>query len=298
MSQNPKTKTEEAALPPVAVKRPTCGIVMPISAMDNCSSEHWLEVMKLIKESAEIAGFDCQLVSDSEESGIIQKRIVTNIYHSDIIVADVSGKNPNVMFELGMRLAFDKPAIVIKDDKTNYSFDTGIIEHIPYPRDLHYYNIIAFKDQLSKKIKATYTKSSTDPEYTTFLKHFGEFTVAKIEKTELPSQDYMVKSIEALSEQVSALQRSLSARKNSDLATDVQSDFSRLNDSELRRVIRDHIEQYRLKLDMSEEAVSLLDPEKLAAELENSRELRRLVGTPTRMRKLVESVMKEITLLL
>jgi hypothetical protein len=34
-------------------------------------------------------------------------------------------KNPNVMFELGMRLAFDKPAIIIKDNRTNYSFDTA-----------------------------------------------------------------------------------------------------------------------------------------------------------------------------
>jgi hypothetical protein len=34
------------------------------------------------------------------------------------------------MFELGMRLAFDKPTVIIKDDKTDYMFDTGIIEHV------------------------------------------------------------------------------------------------------------------------------------------------------------------------
>jgi len=32
------------------------------------------------------------------------------------------------MFELGLRLAFDKPAIIVKDDNTSYSFDTAPIE--------------------------------------------------------------------------------------------------------------------------------------------------------------------------
>jgi hypothetical protein len=71
---------------------------------------------------------------NADDIGVIQKRIVQNLYSSDVIVCDVSGKNPNVMFELGMRLAFDKPTLIVKDDKTDYSFDTGIIEHVPYPR--------------------------------------------------------------------------------------------------------------------------------------------------------------------
>jgi hypothetical protein len=64
---------------------------------------------------------------------VTQKRIVQNIYDNEMVICDVSAKNPNVMFELGMRLAFDKPAIIIKDDKTNYSFDTAPIEHLEYP---------------------------------------------------------------------------------------------------------------------------------------------------------------------
>ncbi|WP_353118770.1 hypothetical protein [Myroides odoratus] len=55
---------------------------------------------------------------------------MNNIYNDEIVVCDVSSKNPNVMFELGLRLAFDKPTIIIKDEKTGYSFDTGVIEHL------------------------------------------------------------------------------------------------------------------------------------------------------------------------
>jgi hypothetical protein len=30
-----------------------CGLIMPISAIDDCSAEHWLEVAQIIRESCE-----------------------------------------------------------------------------------------------------------------------------------------------------------------------------------------------------------------------------------------------------
>jgi hypothetical protein len=54
-------------------------------------------------------------------------------------------QNSNLMLELGMRLAFDKPAVIVKDDKTDYSFDTSSIEHLAYPRDLRFSKIKSFK---------------------------------------------------------------------------------------------------------------------------------------------------------
>lgn len=117
---------------------PKCGIIMPISSIDTCPAEHWQDVLRILQEAIADAGYEANLVSDADDSGIIQKRIVQNLYDNDIVVCDVSCKNPNVMFELGMRLAFDKPTIIIIDDKTSYSFDTAIIEHLSYPRDLRY----------------------------------------------------------------------------------------------------------------------------------------------------------------
>ena len=114
--------------------------------------DHWAEVKKILSEAIHDAGYNPNLVSDADDIGIIQKRIIQNIYDNDIVVCDVSGKNPNVMFELGMRLAFDKPAIIVIDDKTDYSFDTSPIEHLSYPRDLRYFDILDFKEQLKKKI--------------------------------------------------------------------------------------------------------------------------------------------------
>jgi len=171
---------------------------MPISTIDNCSEAHWLDVRSILTEVIEAAGFEPRLVSDADDIGIIQKRIIQNIYENPVVVCDVSGKNPNVMFELGMRLAFDKPTIIVKDDKTSYSFDTAPIEHVQYPRDLRFGQIIEFKQTLIDKLAGTYKKSREDTSYTPFLKHFGAFTVAKLATKSISSDEFIIEELRNL----------------------------------------------------------------------------------------------------
>lgn len=185
-----KTKLDESTI--------ICGIIMPISEIDGCNEAHWSDVMEIIVETIHNIGFEANLVSNSEEIGVIQKRIIQNLYENPIVVCDVSGRNPNVMFELGIRLAFDKPTVIIKDDKTSFSFDTSPIEHLTYPRDLRYNTMIEFKGKLCEKIKNTYEKSMSDPSYSTFLKHFGEFKVAKINHKEVTGQEFIIDELKSI----------------------------------------------------------------------------------------------------
>lgn len=185
----------------------TCGLIMPISSIDGCSAEHWAEVKSIITDAVSTISefsFSVNLVSDQEDVGVIQKRIVQNIYSSDVVVCDVSCKNPNVMFELGMRLAFDKPTIIIKDDGTDYSFDTGVVEHLNYPRDLRFAKIVSFKQNLASKICATYKASLNDASQS-FLSSFGTFKVAKLDQAEGSPEQVLIEMVQDLSRQVSRL---------------------------------------------------------------------------------------------
>ena len=129
---------------------PKCGVIMPIAEMGDCSEAHWGDVLSILTEAIEDAGFTADIVSNADEVTVIQKTIVQNLYECPVVVCDVSQKNPNVMFELGMRLAFDMPTIIVKDDRTSFSFDTGVIEHLEYPRDLRFNKINEFKRRLSR----------------------------------------------------------------------------------------------------------------------------------------------------
>ena len=189
-----------------APKKPICGVVMPISAWDGCTEVHWSEVREILDESIQDAGFEANLVSNANEVSVIQKRIVQNLYDNPIVICDVSGRNANVMFELGLRLAFDKPTIIVKDDNTPFSFDTAPIEHLEYPRDLRFAKIVEFKEKLAEKIKSTHEASVKDGKYSTFLKHFGEFTVAKLDKKEVSSQQYVLEELKNINVRLDRLQ--------------------------------------------------------------------------------------------
>jgi len=183
-----------------------CGIIMPIAANDEYPNDHWKDVLQILIESIEQTDFEPRLVSDDVAIGLIHDRIVTNIYNDEIVVCDVSSKNPNVMFELGLRLAFDKPTIIIKDEKTGYSFDTGVIEHISYPSSLRFSQIMEFKKELAKRITATYEKSQKEPNYSPFLKSFGKTIIpATIGKTEIPEGKFILEQLETLRQDVRML---------------------------------------------------------------------------------------------
>jgi hypothetical protein len=87
---------------------------MPISAIDGCSESHWSDVLDIVSEAVEMSSFVPNLVSNADEVGIIHKRIIQNLYDNPMVVCDVSGKNPNVMFELGLRLALISQLSLLK----------------------------------------------------------------------------------------------------------------------------------------------------------------------------------------
>jgi len=212
MSNAPGNGKDNDTATPVKAPELTCGLIMPISLLDGCTADHWSEVKAIITEAVDSIPslrFVTRLVSDADEIGVIQKRIVQNVYNSSIVVCDVSGKNPNVMFELGLRLAFDKPTVIIKDDKTDYSFDTGVIEHVPYPRDLRFTKIVDFKKRLAEKVGNTYKASVEDSKHSPFLKSFGQFRVASLAQSETTADKVML-------EMLSDIQRDLQIVKRRD----------------------------------------------------------------------------------
>jgi hypothetical protein len=172
-----------------ATKQPKCGIIMPIAEMPSYSEKHWQEVRRTIITAAQHAGFESDMVSTGADVGVIHANIINNIFQNEIVVCDVSGKNANVMFELGLRLASQKPVIIIKDDATSYSFDTSPIEHLNYRKDMRMYDTLDFQAELTRKIRATYLASQQEG-YKTFLDHFGNYTLATVKDKTLELNEF------------------------------------------------------------------------------------------------------------
>jgi len=193
------------------------GYVMPIAKTEGYPETHWNDVMRIIDDTIIDIGIKKgRIVSDGGAITTIHSRIVNNLNEDHLIICDVSSRNPNVMFELGMRIAFDKPVIIIKDDATEYCFDSGTIEHIGYPKDLRHGLVNKFQDKLEAKIKATYEEyiKSNDKKNSPILKNFGSFDKGDIQLDEISANEALIQDIQVIKNTLVRLQMTSSPSKN------------------------------------------------------------------------------------
>lgn len=101
-----------------------CFVIMPFSErLSNRPRGFFEEVFdSLIKPAAEAAGFDV-LTANKDGSDVIQSTIINELIDADLVVADLTDHNPNVLFELGVRMAQEKPVAIIKTSDTGSIFD-------------------------------------------------------------------------------------------------------------------------------------------------------------------------------
>ena len=71
-------------------------------------------------------GFEPLRVDDISSLGIIINDIRNQIAESSIVIAEISEKNPNVYYEVGMAHAIDKPTVLLAQRGTSLPFDVGV----------------------------------------------------------------------------------------------------------------------------------------------------------------------------
>lgn len=101
-----------------------------------------------------ILGLDLHPVKGDEESlgtNIIMRDITRLIYNAEIMIADLTGLNPNVMYELGLAHAAKKHVIMIVQSKTKVPFDVNQVRYITYALD----DLKKLKEGLSARIVST-----------------------------------------------------------------------------------------------------------------------------------------------
>lgn len=180
-----------------------CGIIMPISATANHSSGHWVEVLTLITRAVEKAKFVATPVWQNSVIDRVSKRIIENIFKFPIVIADISDSNPNVMLELGLRLASKKPTIVIMNKGGNIPFDIHDFHALTYPASLSILEMEKFVEELAISIESKYEAYIKD-EYTPFLDNVV-VDVVKPGQREVSLDKYVLDKLDELSGKISRI---------------------------------------------------------------------------------------------
>ncbi len=77
---------------------------------------------------------DCHWLKDVVAAGRITDDILGALHSATLCVADVTGSNPNVMWETGYAMALDKPTILIGQRAEELPFDLKVHRVLPYSR--------------------------------------------------------------------------------------------------------------------------------------------------------------------
>lgn len=116
----------------------TCFIITPIGQENSDIRRHIDGVIdEVICPVLIELNYDIPIVSHREYStGLIVKSIVRKIVDSDLVIANLTSLNANVMYELSLRHAIGKPVICIAEKGTKLPFDTNEVRTIFYSNDI------------------------------------------------------------------------------------------------------------------------------------------------------------------
>ncbi len=138
-----------------------CFVIMPFSKTYSLTKEQWTEIFEhKIKPAVEESGFGYKAQRYELRRANITKTILQEINSSHLVIADLTSKNPNVLWELGVGHTLSKRTILIAQDKKFL------------PSDLKDYPIILYKykqtpaevDKFKEDIKKELEDIEADPE--------------------------------------------------------------------------------------------------------------------------------------
>jgi len=90
-------------------------VIMPFSEKtDSRPKGFFEEVLRSLITPAGIASKFSVATANKQGSDVIQSTIINDLLEADLVLADLTDHNPNVLFELGVRMAMDKPVALIK----------------------------------------------------------------------------------------------------------------------------------------------------------------------------------------
>ncbi|MBE0415013.1 MAG: hypothetical protein IBX36_00525 [Dehalococcoidia bacterium] len=124
LTVNPIFRTRD-----IKLEHDLCFVLMPFApAFDRLYEDH-------IKPAIQSEGFKCLKADELFSPTPITEDIWTYILKSRVILADVTGRNPNVFYELGIAHTIGKPVILIAQNSNDIPFDIAYIRCFLYSDD-------------------------------------------------------------------------------------------------------------------------------------------------------------------
>lgn len=110
-----------------------CFVVSPISQEGSEVRKRADQVFKyIISPVCEETGFEAIRVDKINHVDSITQTIIDYLINSELVIADITGHNPNAFYEMGYRASIGRPMIHLKEKNENIPFDIAGIRAFDY----------------------------------------------------------------------------------------------------------------------------------------------------------------------
>lgn len=130
----------------------TCFIITPIGNETDPIRRHVDGVIDAAIIPVLEPDYEVKVAHRLPNPGSINKQVVQLVYESDLVIANLTGKNPNVMYELAFRHCVGTPTIMIAEKGTELPFDVATERTIFYINDSE--GVIELREDLQKCINS------------------------------------------------------------------------------------------------------------------------------------------------
>jgi copper chaperone CopZ len=132
----------------------TCFVIAPIGEPESKIRERSDKILRhVITPVAQECGYKPIRADDISEPGIITTQVIQHIVDDELIIADLTGQNPNVFYELAIAHAFKKPLIQIIEKGEQIPFDIASTRTI-YIDHTDLDDVDKAKKEISRQIKS------------------------------------------------------------------------------------------------------------------------------------------------
>jgi hypothetical protein len=129
---------------------------MPISDPEGYSAGHFRRVFEdIIVPGCEAAGYAAIRADEVRATDLIHLDVLQRLLNAPVALCDLSSRNPNVLFELGLRQAFDKPVVLVQESGTQQIFDIAPLRYTEYRRARLYNEVLEDQKKIAAAITAT-----------------------------------------------------------------------------------------------------------------------------------------------